>query len=616
MSSVSAKAVSAPSLLLVLAAAFAGAAHECERECVIGDTRTCHYEFSLQEYHTMSRACFNCPENLEDCSRQECISADGVPRPVITINRQLPGPSIQVCEGDRLVVDLYNLLLSDTETIHWHGMHMRNQQYYDGVPFLTQCPVIRGKFRYDFKASTPGTLFWHSHAGLHRASGVLGSLVVRQAEDPHRGLYDTDLPEHVIMLSDWSHTSVATQFTGRHHSQGDDYARTILVNGKGRNSAAKLEGAEAAQVPLEVIKVTPGLRHRLRFVGGTGLNCPVVVSVDGHQLAVIATDGEPIVPFITDSFVIYSGERFDVVLEANQATDNYWFRFNGLIDCSKMECVQGAVLRYEGAPDQEPLGSLTYDPSYPGVVVNPLNTAGDALEEVTMVELDALMPSMLQQAVDKQFYLGFDFKRVNNTLLYNPELYPYNAVSEEWQVNTPQINGISFLSPPSPPLSQPHDPQPTLCYYGQDPICEGDFCRCTYVLEVALGETVEFVLVDEGNIGDENHPFHMHGYHFHVVAMGRLGHNTSLAEVAALDAAGGITRKLEDAVLKDTVTIPDGGYTIIRFTADNPGWWLMHCHLVFHSEMDMVAALHVGGLDDVPPVPENFPTCGSFMPAL
>lgn len=47
--------------------------------------------------------------------------------------------------------------------------------------------------------------------------------------------------------------------------------------------------------------------------------------------------------------------------------------------------------------------------------------------------------------------------------------------------------------------------------------------------------------------------------------------STTPEEVAALDASGGITRKLQDAVRKDTVTIPDGGYTIIRFTADNPG---------------------------------------------
>ena len=45
--------------------------------------------------------------------------------------------------------------------------------------------------------------------------------------------------------------------------------------------------------------------------------------------------------------------------------------------------------------------------------------------------------------------------------------------------------------------------------------------------------------------------------------------STTVAEVQELDAAGGITRKLENAILKDSLTIPDGGYTIIRFTADN-----------------------------------------------
>lgn len=57
----------------------------------------------------------------------------------------------------------------------------------------------------------------------------------------------------------------------------------------------------------------------------------------------------------------------------------------------------------------------------------------------------------------------------------------------------------------------------------QDPPCEGDFCSCTYVLEVDLGDTVELVLVDEGTLGASNHPFHIHGNNFHVVAMGRLG---------------------------------------------------------------------------------------------
>ena len=48
---------------------------------------------------------------------------------------------------------------------------------------------------------------------------------------------------------------------------------------------------------------------------------------------------------------------------------------------------------------------------------------------------------------------------------------------------------------------------------------------------------------------------------------------------------GNITRKLDKAVKKDTVIVPDGGYTIIRFLADNPGWWFFHCHLEFHVEV-------------------------------
>lgn len=70
---------------------------------------------------------------------------------------------------------------------------------------------------------------------------------------------------------------------------------------------------------------------------------------------------------------------------------------------------------------------------------------------------------------------------------------------------------------------------------------------------------------------DANHPFHLHGYQFRVVAMEKLGPNTTADEVKELDRQGLIHRKLKRAPLKDTVTVPDGGYTIVRFYADNPG---------------------------------------------
>ena len=45
---------------------------------------------------------------------------------------------------------------------------------------------------------------------------------------------------------------------------------------------------------------------------------------------------------------------------------------------------------------------------------------------------------------------------------------------------------------------------------------------------------------------------------------------------------GNITRHLENPVLKDSVQVQGDGYTIIRFLADNPGWWFFHCHKIFH----------------------------------
>lgn len=70
--------------------------HQCQRECDDGPARRCIYDFHVEYYFTMSKACYDCPHSIEDCDRHHCIPADGVERGVVVINRQLPGPSIQV----------------------------------------------------------------------------------------------------------------------------------------------------------------------------------------------------------------------------------------------------------------------------------------------------------------------------------------------------------------------------------------------------------------------------------------------------------------------------------------------------------------------------------------
>lgn len=66
----------------------------------------------------------------------------------ITVNRMIPGPTLQICKGDKLVIDVVNKVKEIDLSIHWHGIFQQDDQYFDGVPYLTQCPIhAENKFR-------------------------------------------------------------------------------------------------------------------------------------------------------------------------------------------------------------------------------------------------------------------------------------------------------------------------------------------------------------------------------------------------------------------------------------------------------------------------------------
>ena len=80
-----------------------------------------------------------------------------------------------------------------------------------------------------------------------------------------------------------------------------------------------------------------------------------------------------------------------------------------------------------------------------------------------------------------------------------------------------------------------------------------------------------------------------------------------------MDRRGEIWRNLKNPPVKDTVGVPDGGFTVIRFLADNPGYWLVHCHMSWHNHNGKAFVVRVGdAAKDVAPVPQGFPTCGDF----
>jgi len=72
----------------------------------------------------------------------------------ITVNERIPGPAIIVYENQKVIVHVHNLLLSDSVTIHWHGLHMKGTPWMDGVGWISQCPIGSGQtFTYEFTVS-------------------------------------------------------------------------------------------------------------------------------------------------------------------------------------------------------------------------------------------------------------------------------------------------------------------------------------------------------------------------------------------------------------------------------------------------------------------------------
>lgn len=73
-----------------------------------------------------------------------------------------------------------------------------------------------------------------------------------------------------------------------------------------------------------------------------------------------------------------------------------------------------------------------------------------------------------------------------------------------------------------------------------------------------------------------------------------------------------LERNFDRPPIKDTVGIMYKGYTIIRFVADNPGVWLLHCHLDWHQEFGMMIMMRMGTEKDLAPKPKDWPVCGNY----
>ncbi|GJQ77051.1 Mco1 [Trypoxylus dichotomus] len=621
--------------------------HPCYRTCVNNQPMECVFNFTLEFYYTMSKACYSCPLNIDDCSREDCVYVDGVKRSVNTVNRQIPGPSIEVCEGDTVVVNVANNLISESTTIHWHGQHQLNFPYMDGVPYVTQCPIQPGStFTYKFTAVQTGTQFWHAHSGLQRGEGIFGPLIIRTPEDTnqHIDLYDYDLSEHVIIIHDWTHENGLEKFLTFSHSSGNNKPDNILVNGKGRSAIFTADDGTTAQTPLARFVVDKvdlyinrmittslisgfmfqGYRYRFRIINTNILNCPIEISVDDHTLIVISLDGNDIEPQIAESLVTLPGERYDVIINADQEEGLYWIRFRGLLDCDPRynSCHQEAVLQYAGFSDygypEEP--SNYGDGQKEGLQINSLNVGtetrnGSSLSIAYLSSVNE-MDDALKGTPDFKYVIELAVNAVDHPMFHKSGAYGYYEVTDtSLRRPTPQVNHITMLFKSTPLLSgRSYLTEDSFCNVTTlaNSHCESEYCGCTHVEKIPLNSLVELIFVD--SMAGTNHPIHLHGYSFRVVGMEHFNELVNKETILEMDEAGLLPRNFDNPPLKDTANVPASGYTIVRFIANNPGYWFLHCHLEYHTALGMGLVFQTGENDEMLDVPNDFPQCGDYSP--
>lgn len=222
----------------------------------------------------MCGACEN--GTMSDCFKNQCITANGVPRSAMTVNRKIPGPIISCCKNDRIIVDVANNMAGQELSFHWHGLHQRNSPWFDGVPMVTQCPIFHGNsFRYIFNAFEAGTHLYHAHSGVHRMNGLFGKLIVREPNDANANEYDYDSNEHAIVIADWNNVMAEIAAPGGKHI--DQFPQSFLINGFGNYVDKKTN--QSTNAPMAVFYLERGKRHRLRISTVGAHFCPFEISV-------------------------------------------------------------------------------------------------------------------------------------------------------------------------------------------------------------------------------------------------------------------------------------------------------------------------------------------------
>jgi CopA family copper-resistance protein len=496
------------------------------------------------------------------------------------VNNAMPGPLLRLREGTDVTIRVHNRL-PETSSIHWHGLKLPNAM--DGVPGLTFAGIPAGEtFTYRFPISQSGTYWYHSHSGMQEQTGLFGSIIIAP-EKPDPFSYDR---EYVVHLSDWTDEDPMT-IVANLKQQGDyyNYHRRTLGDfvkdaGRGGFSAAvqdRLMWGGMRMSPADIMDVTgavytflvnghspaanwiaafrPGERVRLRFINSAAMTT-FDVRIPGLGLMIVQADGTNVEPVEVEEFRIGVAETYDVIVQPRdgaytifaQAQDRSGYARATLssrpglvaavpaMDAPPLRSMAGMGMAGMSGMDMSG-GHDMAGMTMPGTATNASGVDPNTLKGKPAVDNVAQMPASRQEEAGTGLD-GNGRKTLRYSQLKSVEPAVYVLVPgrdiefhltgnmERWSWG---FDGKKFSE--APPI------------------------------KVSLGETVRFVLINDTMM---EHPIHLHGFLFTV----ENGQGDSQP-------------------LKHTVNVKPGERLGLIYTADVPGHWAFHCHLMFHMEMGM-----------------------------
>jgi CopA family copper-resistance protein len=500
------------------------------------------------------------------------MNVTGRPATATGINGQVPAPILRWREGDTVTLAVTNRL-DEPSSIHWHGV--RTPAPMDGVPGLSFRGIPPGEnFVYRFPVRQSGTYWYHSHSGFQEQTGVYGPLVI-EPKGGHPQAFDRD---YVVMLTDWTDESPDTivsnlKFQSNYYNYGQrtlgTFAEDAQRQGLASTVADRLEWGRMRMSPTDILDVSgatytyllnghppganwtalfrPGERVRLRFINGSSMSI-FDVRIDGLPMTVVQADGNDVAPVTVDEFRISVAETYDVIVQP--ASDRAYTIFAQAED--RTGYARGTLAPRAGMAaaippmDPRPLRTMAdmgmagmEHGEMPGMELSP---EGKRLEGQVGVNNVAMMPA------ERLGRAGEGFPAGRRVLAYSD---------------------LRALKPGSDPRPPSRDITLHLTGNMERFIWGFDGKKFSEAEPIVLqrGERVRFVLINDSMM---EHPIHLHGLWSEL----ENGHG-------------------EYRPYKHTINVKPGEKLSYLVTADEPGRWAYHCHLLYHMEMGMFREVRV-----------------------